>query len=73
MKLVKKKENDLKYIYTGLQIISPKIFSNINSEVFSINAIWEKLIKKEELFATESQNIFHHVSTLKIYKKLNIK
>ena len=72
--LVTREENkNLKYIYTGLQIINPKIFSNIKDEVFSMNKVWNKLIQNEELFALESNINFLHVSTLDIYKKLNIK
>ena len=64
---------NLKYIYTGLQIIDPKIFLDINDRNFSINLIWNKLIKKKQLFGFESKIDFLHVSTLDIYKKLNIK
>ena len=64
---------NLKYIYTGLQIIDPKIFLDINDRIFSINLIWNKLIKKKQLFGLESNIDFLHVSTLDIYKKLNIK
>jgi len=64
---------NLKYIYTGLQIIDPKIFSNINDKIFSINLIWDKLIESKQLFGLESNIDFLHVSTLDIYKKLNIK
>ncbi len=64
---------NLKYIYTGLQIINPEIFQNIKDEIFSINKVWDDLIKKKQLFALESHNYFRHVSTLDIYKKLNIK
>jgi len=72
--LVTREENEnLKYIYTGLQIINPKVFSNIKDQVFSINKVWNKLIQNEELFALESNINFLHVSTLDIYKKLNIK
>ena len=66
------KEN-LKYIYTGLQIINPEVFLNIKEKVFSINKIWDKLIKNNELFGMESNINFLHVSTLDIYKNLNIK
>ena len=69
----KENKEDLKYIYTGLQIMKPKIFSNINEKVFSMNKIWEELIKKEELFGMESNINFLHVSNLDIYKNLNIK
>ena len=72
-KINRNKEMDLRYIYTGMQIINPKIFSNVNSKVFSINKIWDDLIKDDELFALESNINFLHVSTLDIYKKLNLK
>jgi len=62
-----------KYLYTGLQIINPSIFKDMNEKVFSINKIWDELIHKEQLYALESKINFLHVSTLDIYKKLNIK
>ena len=72
--LIKREENeDLKYIYTGVQIINPEVFSNIEDIVFSMNKVWNKLIKNKELFAIESNINFLHVSTLDIYNKLNIK
>ena len=66
------KEN-LKYIYTGLQIINPEVFLNIKEKVFSINKIWDKLIENNELLGMESNIDFLHISTLDIYKNLNIK
>ena len=69
----KENKEDLKYIYTGLQIMKPKIFSNINEKVFSINKIWNRLIANNELYAIESNIDFLHVSTLDIYNKLNVK
>ena len=77
--LIKKnKGDDLKYIYTGLQIIRPEVFFDINEKIFSINRIWDQLIANNELYAIESNINFLHVSTLDIYKsllekKLNIK
>ena len=72
--LVKREGNeDLKYIYTGVQIINPEVFLNIKDIVFSMNKVWNKLIKNKELFAIESNINFLHVSTLDIYNKLNIK
>ncbi len=69
--LINRKNNDdLKYIFSGLQIITPEAFSDIDSEVFSMNKIWDKLIKKNELYGVESNINFLHVSTLDIYKKL---
>ena len=71
--ITRKKGDNLKYIYTGLQIINPKIFENVEDKVFSINKLWNQLIQSKELFALKSNNDFLHVSTLDIYKKLNIK
>ena len=70
--ITRKKKENLNYIYTGLQIIRPEVFSNINLKVFSINSIWDKLITNNELFGVESNINFKHVSTLNIYKNLNI-
>tara|TARA_B100000427_G_scaffold315218_1_gene309098 strand:- start:496 stop:1185 length:690 start_codon:yes stop_codon:yes gene_type:complete len=67
------KEEDLEYIYTGLQIIKSDVFLKTTDRIFSINKIWDKLIEKQELHALESAINFQHVSTLDIYKKLNIK
>ena len=66
----RKKNNNLKFIYVGLQIIRPEIFSSTNEKVFSLNKIWDKLIENNELFAHESSINFLHVSTLDIYKLL---
>jgi len=69
----RKKNEDLQYIYTGLQVINPDIFFNINDKVFSINKVWDNLIQNKQLYAFESSINFLHVSTLEVYKKLNIK
>jgi len=71
--ITRKKHQDLKYIYTGLQIINPEVFLNISNKVFSVNKIWNKLIEKNELYGLESKINFLHVSTLDVYNKLNIK
>jgi N-acetyl-alpha-D-muramate 1-phosphate uridylyltransferase len=72
----KENKKHLEYIYTGLQIIKPEILLNFNKKIFSINEIWNQLIKKNELFGIESKNEFLHVSKLEVYKnilkKLNI-
>ena len=66
----KKDRDDLNFIYTGLQIIKPEVFNGLSEEVFSINRIWDKLIQRNELYGTESNIDFFHVSTLDIYKRL---
>ena len=66
----RKDKDDLNYIYTGLQIIKPDVFSDLNIGVFSINRIWNNLIEINELCGMESDIDFLHVSTLDIYKSL---
>ena len=68
-KLTKKIEND--FIYTGCQIISKKVFQNINSNIFSISEIWNDLIDNKELYGYESFNDFIHLTDIDIFKKLN--
>jgi MurNAc alpha-1-phosphate uridylyltransferase len=66
----RKGRDDLNYIYTGLQIIKPEVFSGLQAGVFSINRIWNNLIEINELYGTESNIEFLHVSTIDIYKNL---
>ena len=66
----RKDKNNLNYIYTGLQIIKPEVFSSLYTKIFSINKIWDKLIESNELYGMESNIDFLHVITLDIYKSL---
>jgi MurNAc alpha-1-phosphate uridylyltransferase len=66
----RKNRNNLKYIYTGLQIIKPEVFSGMDKRIFSINKIWNKLIENNELYGAQSNINFLHVSTLDVYKNL---
>ena len=69
--LISRKDNhDLNYIYTGLQIIKPEVFNELNNKIFSINKVWNKLIKNRELYGIESREDFFHVSTLDVYKNI---
>ena len=65
----KDKEN-LKYIYTGIQILTPNVFDHLDLKVFSINKIWDQLIQNSNLFGIESNINFLHVSNINIYKSL---
>ena len=70
-KLINRKDKkNLKYIYTGVQILKPDIFKQSNLKVFSLNKIWDQLIQNNFLFGKESDINFLHVSTLGIYKSL---
>ena len=66
----RKNPKDINYIYTGLQIVRPEVFLESKEKIFSMNKVWDRLIKKNELFGLESNIEFLHVSTLAIYKNL---
>ena len=65
----KDKEN-LKYIYTGVQILTPNVFDHLDLKIFSINKIWNRLIRNSNLFGMESNVNFLHVSTVNVYNRL---
>ena len=64
------RENPRDFIYTGCQILNKKIFSNFTNSKFSINDVWNTLIKENNLFGFESKNKFIHVTDIKVYKSL---
>ena len=69
----RKNLNDLKYIYIGAQIIKPEVFGKNKENIFSINKIWDDLIKNKDLHGVESTINFFHISSLNIYKTLSEK
>ena len=46
------------------------IFKNYKVEPFSINKIWDQLIKKKSLYGLESNQDFLHINSIEIYKKI---
>ena len=68
--LINRKKNDLKYIYTGLQIIRPEVFLNSKKKIFSINKIWNILIENNKLCGIKSNINFLHVNNISVYKDL---
>jgi MurNAc alpha-1-phosphate uridylyltransferase len=64
-------KNDNKdFIYTGCQILNKNLLANYKVESFSIVNLWNRLIKKKELYGFESKNNFYHLTDLKTFKKL---
>ena len=59
------------YIFTGAQIISRSIFESINEKIFSMNLIWDNMIKNKKLLGQESSQTFFHVNNFKVYEQLN--
>ncbi len=69
--IFRKKNN--KYIFTGAQIINRSVFKKRKIKPFSINKIWDDLIKNKSLLGVTSKQKFFHINSYKVYKKLNKK
>jgi len=63
-------QENMKYIYTGCQILNKSILKNQKMKKFSINKIWLELIKQKRLNGFESKIKFYHVTNLQIFNKL---
>ena len=59
------------YIFTGAQIINRSIFEGIKEKVFSMNLVWDNMMKKKKLLGQESSQTFFHVNNFKVYEELN--
>ena len=64
------KDSENQFIFTGLQIINRSLFTNEKSEVFSMNKVWNKLIKDKNLLGLESNQKFYHLNTSDMYRKI---
>ena len=68
--IIDRKSDEKKYIYTGSQILNNSVFKNKKIEPFSMNLIWDLLIKNKELLGIKSKQEFLHITNLEIYNKL---
>ena len=59
-----------KFIFTGAQIINRSVFKYKKIKPFSINIVWNDLIKNKKLIGIKSKQKFFHINNYKIYKKL---
>lgn len=64
------RDSENQFIFTGLQIINRSVFTNEKSEVFSLNKVWNKLIKDKNLMGLESNQKFYHLNTSDMYRKI---
>ena len=67
------REKNNKLIFTGAQIILRSVFKKKKIIPFSMNRIWDDLIKTKELLGVTSKQKFFHINNYKIYKRLNKK
>jgi MurNAc alpha-1-phosphate uridylyltransferase len=59
------------YIFTGAQIINRSIFKDIKKKVFSMNEVWDQMVKEKKLLGQESNQTFFHINSIKVYEELN--
>ena len=64
------RDSQNQFIFTGLQIINRNVFAGKKLEVFSMNKVWDKLIKDKNLLGLESNQKFYHLNTSEMYKKI---
>ena len=68
------RDNNNKFIFTGLQILDESVFSFIKDKIFSMNKIWDYLIENNSLVGNESKQKFYHLNTKEMFDKiLNLK
>ena len=67
------RQKNNKFIFTGAQIINRSVFKKRKIKPFSMNKVWDDLIKNKELLGVASKQKFFHINSYKIYKKLNRK
>ena len=66
--ILRQKNN--KFIFTGAQIINRSVFKYKKIKPFSMNIVWNDLIKNKRLIGIKSKQKFFHINNYKIYKKL---
>ena len=64
------RDNNNKFIFTGLQILDHSNFSSIKKKIFSMNNIWNNLIENNSLIGIESNQKFYHLNTKEMYDKI---
>jgi len=65
------KEKENQFIFTGLHITSRNFLFTEKTKVFSMNKIWNDLIKKNDLYGKESKQKFYHLNTFEMYNKIS--
>ena len=65
------KSSDKNLIFTGCQILNKSIFENYKVETFSMNKIWDGMIKENKLYGFKSEGKFTHLTDIEIFNKLS--
>ena len=64
------KDKENQFIFTGFHITNRSFLSSEKSKVFSMNKIWNDLIKDKNLCGLESKQKFYHLNTFEMYNKI---
>ncbi len=64
------RDNSNELIFTGLQILDHSVFNSIKDKIFSMNNIWNNLIKNNFLIGVESSQKFYHLNTKEMHDKI---
>mgnify|MGYP006090556339 CR=1 FL=1 len=67
--IISRGENN-QFIFTGLQILDQSVFSSTKNKIFSMNQIWDLLIKDSYLTGVQSKQKFYHLNTKEMYDKI---
>ena len=67
--IISRGENN-QFIFTGLQILDQSVFSSTKNKIFSMNKIWDLLIKDSYLTGAQSKQKFYHLNTKEMYDKI---
>jgi len=63
-RLTRRPENEVSpYLYTGVQILHPRLFDNAPDGAFSLNLLYDKAIEQERLFGMIHDGEWFHVGT----------
>ena len=68
-KLLKEKDNEPQYIFTGIQILKSNLFRNIKKNSFPLSLIYKKLIFKKRIYGLIYEGKWFHLGTLESLKK----
>ena len=63
-------KNDPYLYFSGLQIINPNIFSQIKQYSFSMNLLWDILIKNNQLQGQISNSVVTHIGDINSYNEI---
>ena len=64
------KINDPHLHFSGLQIVNPNIFSQIKQDSFSMNLLWDILIKYNQLQGQITNSIVTHIGDINSYNEI---